>query len=77
MSDETGIAPARPHRRGMGQKIAGIVLSVAGFFWLAKKAGWIPVDHSHPSVLWPIVVIAIGLLVIFRAGHRAGKDRTA
>jgi hypothetical protein len=40
----------------------GIILLVLGLFFLAKDLGWIPVTIS----LWPILLIAIALYMLFR-----------
>lgn len=74
MTDETGNVPVKGEaRRGGVRKLAGVVVAVFGFFWLAHKAGWMPVEHGHPAIFWPLVVIAIGLFMFFSARH----NRTA
>jgi len=73
MTEETGNAPVKGEsRRGGVRKLVGILLAVMGFFWLAHKAGWVPADHGHPAIFWPIVVIAVGLFMLFHTRH----DRT-
>lgn len=62
--------------RQKGHKIVGLTLSAMGFFWLSQKAGWMIHDtdwfphHSDGSIVWPLVVIAIGLLFIFSIGRK-------
>jgi hypothetical protein len=67
-------------KRGKGHKIFGGLLLVMGFFWLARKAGWMSHDTSwmpHEAngspIFWPLIVIAIGLLIIFGLGGREKK----
>jgi hypothetical protein len=57
-------------KRGRWHKLTGVLLAVIGFFWLAKKAGWMPTEHSHSAIFWPIVVIAAGLFIFFSSRHR-------
>jgi hypothetical protein len=52
-------------RQGRWHKLLGILLAVIGFFWLAKKVGWIPVAASGSSVFWPVVIIGLGLWFAF------------
>ncbi len=63
-------------RRWKGHKIFGILLSIMGFFWLARKAGWmshdttwVPHEANSSPIFWPLIVIAIGLLIIFGLGR--------
>jgi hypothetical protein len=68
---ETGNTPVKGGaRRGGWRKLVGVLLAVIGFFWLSKKAGWIPIEHSHSAIFWPIVVIAVGLFIFFSSRHR-------
>jgi len=74
MTEGTENAPVKNEaRRGGVRKLVGVLVGVFGFFWLAKKAGWMPVEHGQPAVFWPVVVIAIGLFIFFSARH----NRTA
>ncbi|MCK5138659.1 MAG: hypothetical protein KAQ85_02350 [Thermodesulfovibrionia bacterium] len=59
------------HRRA--HKLIGIVIAVIGFFWLAKKVGWIPVAASGSSVFWPVVMIVLAVLVMFGSKHRRNR----
>lgn len=61
-------------RRGGLHKAAGALLTVIGIFWLAKRAGWIPEDHGHHTVFWPLVAIAIGLFMLSGARRRRNKE---
>lgn len=67
-------------KRRKGHKIFGFLLSVTGFFWLARKAGWmshdtswVPHEANGSPIFWPLVVIAIGLLIIFALGGGSKK----
>ncbi len=61
------------HRRGGLRRTSGILLVVAGLFWLSHKAGWMQADHSHSVILWPLVAIAAGVFLFFGSGHRHSK----
>jgi len=61
-------------RRGGLQKISGIFLSVLGLLWLSKRAGWMPMDHGHPALFWPVVVLAIGLFLLVGSKHRHNRN---
>ena len=73
MEQVRGNTPGEGPQRGRWRKIAGIALAMVGFFWLAKRAGWMPMEHGHPTVFWPLVVVAVGLLLSFGRDHRAGR----
>lgn len=57
-------------RQGHWYKLFGILLAVVGFFWLAKKVGWIPVAAGGSVIFWPILTILLGLWLAF-SKHRA------
>ena len=40
-------------------KIVGAVIAIVGFFWFAKKIGWIPVAAGGSVIFGPAVTIAI------------------
>ncbi len=60
------------HRRA--HKLIGIVIAVIGFFWLAKKVGWIPAAASGSSIFWPVVVIALAVMVIFSTRYSRKRN---
>jgi len=71
MSKETDGAPMKNEgRRGGMHRLFGAVVAVVGSFWLAHKAGWIPIEHSHSAIFWPLVVIAAGLFLLFSSRHK-------
>jgi len=53
--------------RSKGHTILGVGLATLGFFWLAKKLGWIPIVAGGPAVFWPAVSIAVGITIILSA----------
>jgi len=55
--------------RKKGHTITGAVIAIIGFFWLAKKVGWIPVAAGGSQIFWPILTIVLGLSIVF-AVHR-------
>ncbi len=61
---EAGGEP-EPLRRGRGNSAriyVGIVFLVLGLLWLGKNYG---IDWLARVDVWPIIVIALGLLIIF------------
>ncbi len=60
-------------RDGRWHKLSGILLAVLGFFWLAKKVGWIPVAAGGSVIFWPALTIVFGLWLAY-SRHRV-KDR--
>ena len=60
-------------RHGHWHKLFGILLAVVGFFWLAKKVGWIPVAAGGAVIIWPVITIVLGLWFAF--GKRRAKTR--
>ena len=61
-------------RHGQWHKLFGILLAVIGFFWFAKKVGWIPVAAGGSAIIWPVLTIMLGLWFAFgnrrrKAGH--------
>jgi hypothetical protein len=57
-------------KRSKGHTIIGVALAVFGFFWLAKKVGWIPVAAGGSAIFWPAVTIAVGIAIILSARRR-------
>jgi hypothetical protein len=57
-------------RRGGWRKPLGVLLAAIGLFWLSKKAGWMPIEHGHSAIFWPILFIAVGLFIFFNSRHR-------
>ena len=71
MAKENIITHTKGHtRHGHWHKLIGILVAVVGFFWLAKKVGWIPVAAGGSVILWPLLTIMLGLWVAF-GKHRA------
>jgi hypothetical protein len=62
--------------RGKGHTIIGVVLAVAGFFWLAKKVGWIPVAVGGPAIFGPTVTIAVGIAIFLSTRRHHTKHDT-
>ena len=58
-----------------GHKIIGAVIAITGFFWLAKKAGWIPVAEGGSPIFWPAVTIAAGVAIVLLARNHCKSDR--
>jgi hypothetical protein len=60
----------RRHARGGFKKFTGTLLVATGLFWLAHKAGWIPVAAGEPSLFWPAATIALGVVMLWGSGRR-------
>jgi hypothetical protein len=52
-------------RHGYWHKLFGVLPAVVGFFWLAKKVGWIPAAAGGSVIFWPILTILLGLWFAF------------
>jgi hypothetical protein len=50
-------------RKGRAHTLMGVLVSLFGFFWFAKKIGWIPVAAGGSAVFWPAVVMVMGLML--------------
>jgi hypothetical protein len=46
-----------------GHKTIGAVIATVGFFWFAKKIGWIPVAAGGSVIFWPAITIAVGVAI--------------
>jgi hypothetical protein len=44
-------------------------LSAVGFFWLAKKVGWISMAESGWAIFWPLAIIILGLFIALRTNN--------
>lgn len=60
--------------QGKGHKLVGTLLATIGFFWLAHKAGWIPVSEDGSVIFWPLVTIGLGLSILFGSRHGRAKE---
>ena len=65
--DEVGTAPREGERRGGGAEVIGIALVVLGGFFLLREA--FP-DVFDSDYVWPVLLIALGLVVLARAAKR-------
>jgi len=54
----------RKHRTSMS--VCGIMLIVAGLFWLSARMGWLPAAWSLPAVFWPAVLICFGTWIVVK-----------
>jgi hypothetical protein len=57
-----------------GHKIVGAVIAIVGFFWFAKKVGWIPVAAGGSPIFWPAVTIAAGVAIVLLARNHRKSD---
>ena len=64
----------RSHNRGRGRIFVGLVISTIGYFWFAKKVGWVGIGGS--GLAWPILVIAIGITLVVTGAqiHNATRN---
>ena len=61
--------------RRKGHTITGAVIAIIGFFWLAKKVGWIPVAAGGAHIFWPAVTIAVGVAIVLLTRNHCKSDR--
>jgi len=61
-------------RHGRIRTLVGAFLAIMGFFWLSKKAGWIPAHMHDASLFWPIVVLAVGVMLLVSRHARAKHE---
>jgi uncharacterized membrane protein len=45
-----------------------------GIFWLAKKAGWIPVAAGSASIFLPVALIAAGTFMLIVKNNHKNKE---
>jgi hypothetical protein len=50
-------------RKNHGTTVLGLLIAAIGAIWFAKGIGWIAVDLS---LIGPVVLIALGLIIIIR-----------
>jgi hypothetical protein len=62
-------------RHGNWHKLSGILIAVVGFFWLAKKVGWIPVAAGGSGIFWPVLTIMLGLWFAFGTRRVKARDQ--
>ena len=62
-------------RHGQWHKLSGIMLAVIGFFWLAKKVGWIPAAAGGSAIFWPVLTILLGLWLAFSRHRVKARDQ--
>jgi hypothetical protein len=62
-------------RQGRWHKLTGILLAVIGFFWFAKKVGWIPVATGGSVIFWPVLTIMLGLWLAFSRHRLKARDQ--
>ena len=60
--------------RCKGHTTVGVALAIIGFFWLAKKIGWIPVAAGGSQLFWPIVTIVLGLSIVLSVYRKEGQE---
>ena len=65
--DELGAAPREGGRLGGGAEVFGVALVVVGAFFLLREA--FP-DAFDSDYVWPVLLIAIGLVVLARGVRR-------
>lgn len=54
-------------KEGRGPQLLGWVLVALGGWFLLKQMGWLRIDEE---VIFPLILIGIGALVLFRGGQR-------
>ena len=62
------------HNRGQGHRLLGFTLSAVGFFWLAKKIGWISMAENGLTIFWPLAVIILGLFIALHTSNVKRND---
>ncbi len=60
--------------RRKGHTMVGLALATIGFFWFAKKIGWIPVVAGGSSFFWPAVAIAAGIAILLSSRRHFKSD---
>jgi hypothetical protein len=61
-------APVKQKRRGRLRPVIGLILVVFGVLFLGRNLGWFA--WFHWSDWWPVILIIIGLLMVFRRSRR-------
>ena len=60
--------------RKKGHQITGAVIAIIGFFWLAKKVGWIPVAAGGSAIFWPVIIIIAGIAIFLSSRNNRKSD---
>jgi hypothetical protein len=61
-------APVKQRRKGRLRPIIGLILVVFGILFLGRNLGWFA--WFHWGDWWPVILIIIGLLMVFRRSRR-------
>lgn len=60
-------------RHGTGHRIIGAILAGGGLFWLTESLGWISGVTDATHIVWPIVLIVLGLFMMVSTRHRRNR----
>lgn len=65
---------SKRREHGKGHTITGVVIAIVGFFWLAKKVGWIPAATGGSAIFWPAVIVTAGVAIFLSAMNHRKSD---
>ena len=67
----------RRHRSsGVGGVVVGLVLIAVGTYYVLTNTLGIDLPELEADMIWPVIVIAIGVVIVYRATHdQLGHDR--
>jgi predicted membrane protein len=68
-----GLSTALGGRR-LGARLLGLVVALFGLALLGEKLGWVPVGVAQ---LWPVLIVAAGLAILWNGLTRRHRPRTA
>ncbi|RMF86870.1 MAG: hypothetical protein D6736_14095 [Nitrospinota bacterium] len=64
-------------RSGTFHHFTGLLVTGIGCFWLAKQVGWIPATAGGEELVWPLLLMALGLReLVRRRGNRYQSTTT-
>jgi len=63
-------------RSGLGALVLGLIIIGVGVYYLLTKTLGFDLPDLDWDLVWPVLVIGLGLAIVYRAmSHRVGSDQ--